>query len=149
MLCILMKLWSIFKMFKFLFAKKEVLQTKKENKKIVVTTDATDELYMYIEKYAGISLQESKVLVKNHLVELCEKYRFVSFYELLQNIKEDTVLFHAVVEAVTHQGVDQSCLTHRGFPQNKNLVRRGAVPFIQRHRENYVSFKILYITILL
>ncbi len=89
-------------MFSFIFKrKKHILDTKENNYQIVVNTDGIEALYDFIEKNAGISLQKSKVLVKNHIIALCERYKISSFLTLLEEVKKDKELFTELVDAVT------------------------------------------------
>ena len=89
-------------MFSFLFKKTEhELVTQENNHNIIVNTDGIEALYNFIEKNAGISLQKSKVLVKNHIIALCERYNITSFLSLLEEVKKDKQLFTELVDTVT------------------------------------------------
>ncbi len=89
-------------MFSFLFKKTEHdLNTKENHHNIAVNTDGIEALYDFIEKNAGISLQKSKVLVKNHIIALCERYNISSFLSLLEEVKNNKTLFTELVDAVT------------------------------------------------
>ena len=89
-------------MFEYLFKKRPKKDENKEkNTFFVVNQDGLELLYDYIEKNAGISLQKSKVLVKSHIIMLCEKLEIDSFVKLLDKVKGDSALFAKLVETVT------------------------------------------------
>ena len=88
-------------MLNFLFKKKHQDVIVKERKQdIIVDTHGIEALYDFIEKNAGISLQKSKVLVKNHIVALCERHSITSFATLLEAVKNSSSLFTELIDAV-------------------------------------------------
>ena len=89
-------------MFSYFFSRKKEPKESGNIKSVCsVKTDGIEALYDFIEKNAGISLQKSKVLVKNHIITLCEEHHIESFYKLLEEVKRDKLLFTTLVESVT------------------------------------------------
>ena len=87
----------------FNFFLKSSLQTsiKQKISEITVDTCGVESLYDYIEQHSGISLQKSKVLVKNNIVALCKENNISSFGELLVKIKNNEILYQALIDSVT------------------------------------------------